>query len=153
MKDPRYPAKPCPGDRVAVLSPSAGLPGLFPQPYELGLRRLREEFLETSEDMPRAQEVYWILRGMGERGLLRQFPALLMGRAKSWSFEKPHGAEERERYRREQREAVLRALADYAPGTMAVFDVDLGHTDPQLVIPVGGRVRVDGPARRVFVTY
>ncbi|MCJ0869432.1 S66 peptidase family protein [Streptomyces sp. AP-93] len=110
-------------------------------------------FLETSEDMPRAQDVYWILRSMGERGLLRQFPALLMGRAKSWSFEKPFDTESRERYRHEQREAVLRALGEYAPDTMAVFDVDLGHTDPQLVIPVGGRIRVDGPARRVFVTY
>lgn len=109
--------------------------------------------LETSEGMPGAQEVYWILRAMGERGLLRRFPALLMGRAKSWSFENRFAAEERERYRREQREAVLRALGEYAPGTMAVFDVDLGHTDPQQVIPVGGRIRVDGVARRIFVTY
>ncbi|MET9464563.1 S66 peptidase family protein [Streptomyces sp. NPDC006544] len=110
-------------------------------------------FLETSEEMPSAQEVYRILRCMGERGLLRQFPALLMGRAKSWSFENRLGAEERERFRGEQREAVLRVLRAYAPDIMAVFDVDLGHTDPQLVIPVGGRIRVDGPARRVFVTY
>ncbi|MFE2283633.1 S66 peptidase family protein [Streptomyces sp. NPDC059443] len=110
-------------------------------------------FLETSEGMPRAQEVYGILRNMGERGLLRQFPALLMGRAKSWSFENRLGPEARERFRREQREAVLRALHEYAPDTMAVFDVDLGHTDPQLVIPVGGRIRVDGPARRILVTY
>ncbi|WP_369808909.1 hypothetical protein [Nocardia sp. NRRL S-836] len=34
-----------------------------------------------------------------------------------------------------------------------MFDVDLGHTDPQLVIPVGGRVRVDGPNRAITVTY
>jgi muramoyltetrapeptide carboxypeptidase LdcA involved in peptidoglycan recycling len=40
----RYPAKPRPGDAVAVLSPSAGLPARFPLPYELGLSRLREEF-------------------------------------------------------------------------------------------------------------
>lgn len=39
-----YPAKPVRGDRVAVLSPSAGLPGVFPLPYELGLTRLREDF-------------------------------------------------------------------------------------------------------------
>ncbi|MFJ7591645.1 S66 peptidase family protein [Streptomyces sp. NPDC097617] len=110
-------------------------------------------FLETSEDMPRADEVYWILRSMGERGLLRQFPALLMGRAKSWSFEKPLGPEARATFRRQQREAVLKALQQYAPDTMAVFDVDLGHTDPQFVVPVGGRIRVDGPARRIFVTY
>jgi muramoyltetrapeptide carboxypeptidase LdcA involved in peptidoglycan recycling len=233
-----HPAKPRPGDQVAVLSPSSGLPGLFPLPYELGLRRLRDDFglkpveypttrtmgatperraadihaafadpgikaviasvggddqitvlvvegagwggnleiiswllmadrtvrpaaayagnvlfLETSEDMPRAQEVYWILRNMGERGLLGRFPALLMGRAKSWSFENRLTAEEKARFRREQREAVLRALDQYAPGAMAVFDVDFGHTDPQLVIPVGGRIRVDGPARRITVTY
>ncbi|MFD3756990.1 S66 peptidase family protein [Streptomyces sp. NPDC058622] len=110
-------------------------------------------FLETSEDMPRAEEVYRILRSMGERGLLRQFPALLMGRAKSWSFENRFDARAKADFRRLQREAVLRALEQYAPDTMAVFDVDLGHTDPQLVIPIGGRIRVDGPARRILVTY
>ncbi|GGZ11310.1 hypothetical protein GCM10010300_64210 [Streptomyces olivaceoviridis] len=36
---------------------------------------------------------------------------------------------------------------------MAVFDVDFGHTDPQVVIPYGGQVCVDGPARRITVTY
>lgn len=110
-------------------------------------------FLETSEEMPSAQEVYRILRNMGERGTLRRFPALLMGRAKSWSFDKPLEGQEKERYRRKQREAVLRALREYAPDTMAVFDVDFGHTEPQLVLPVGGTIRVDGPARRIVVTY
>lgn len=76
-----------------------------------------------------------------------------MGRAKAWSFDRPYEAEDRARYRAEQREAVLRALTGYAPGTMAVFDVDLGHTDPQLVIPYGGLVRVDGPARVITVHY
>ncbi|MEV0918867.1 S66 peptidase family protein [Streptomyces sp. NPDC049967] len=110
-------------------------------------------FLETSEEMPGAGQVYRILRNMGERGLLRQFPALLMGRAKHWSFEQPLEPEAGQRYRDRQREAVLRALSEYAPDTMAVFDVDLGHTDPQVVIPYGGRVRVDGVARRIVVTY
>ncbi|MFI7356066.1 S66 peptidase family protein [Streptomyces avidinii] len=110
-------------------------------------------FLETSEEMPRAEEVYRILRSMGERGLLRQFPALLMGRAKSWSFENRLGARDKARFRLQQREAVLKALQQYAPDAMVVFDVDLGHTDPQLVVPVGGRIRVDGPARRIVVTY
>ena len=43
MTSPSHPPKPCPGDRIAVLSPSSGLPGLFPLPYELGLERLCEE--------------------------------------------------------------------------------------------------------------
>lgn len=76
-----------------------------------------------------------------------------MGRAKTWSFDRPGDHAERARYARDQREAVLRALAVYAPDVMAVFDVDLGHTDPQLIVPYGGLVRVDGPARRITVTY
>lgn len=44
MPDMAYPPKPRPGDRIAVLSPSAGLPAVFPDVYELGLTRLRDEF-------------------------------------------------------------------------------------------------------------
>ncbi|MFE6827451.1 S66 peptidase family protein [Streptomyces sp. NPDC057690] len=109
--------------------------------------------LETSEELPSATEVFRILRNMGERGLLRRFPALLMARAKSRSFERPNSLEEGARYAAEQRAAVERALRAYAPDTLAVFDVDFGHTDPQLVIPYGGTIRVDGPARRITVTY
>ncbi|WP_062649633.1 S66 family peptidase [Streptomyces maremycinicus] len=109
--------------------------------------------LETSEELPSATEVFRILRSMGERGLLRRFPALLMARAKSWSFERPHGPQEAARYAAGQRAAVERALRAYAPDTLAVFDVDFGHTDPQLVLPYGGTIRVDGPARRITVTY
>ncbi len=110
-------------------------------------------FLETSEEMPPAAEVYRNLRNFGERGLLRQFPALLMGRAKTTAVFDPRTDEQRRAYRKEQREAVLRALEEYARETMAVFDVDLGHTDPQQVIPYGGTVRVDGPGRRITVRY
>lgn len=109
--------------------------------------------LETSEELPSAAEVSRVLRSMGERGLLRHFPALLMGRAKSWSFEHPNSAEEAARYAAGQRAAVELALRAYAPDTLAVFDVDFGHTDPQFVIPYDGTVRVDGPARRIIVTY
>ncbi|GHH85300.1 S66 family peptidase [Streptomyces capitiformicae] len=110
-------------------------------------------FLETSEELPRAEEVFRTLRNMGERGLLQRFSALLMGRAKTWSFEQRNTPEQAARYAEEQREAVLRAMRAYAPDTTIVFDVDLGHTDPQVVIPYGGVIRVDGPARRITVTY
>ncbi|MGW7403791.1 S66 family peptidase [Streptomyces sp. NPDC054833] len=110
-------------------------------------------FLETSEELPSAAEVFRTLRNFGERGLLQRFSALLMGRPKSWSFERPNTPEEAARYATEQREAVERALKTYAPNMLVVFDVDLGHTDPQVVIPYGGVIRVDGPARRIIVTY
>ncbi|KND38461.1 S66 family peptidase [Streptomyces acidiscabies] len=110
-------------------------------------------FLETSEDLPSATEVFHVLRNMGERGLLRRFPALLMGRAKTWSFERPNGPQASAQHAADQRAAVERALKTYAPDTMAVFDVDLGHTNPQIVVPYGGVVRVDGLARRIVVHY
>jgi muramoyltetrapeptide carboxypeptidase LdcA involved in peptidoglycan recycling len=109
--------------------------------------------LETSEDMPSATEVFHVLRSMGERGLLNRFSALLTARAKTWSFEHPNSPEEAGRYAAEQRDAVLRAMRVYAPNTPIVFDVDFGHTDPQLVLSYGGLIRVDGPTRRITVTY
>ncbi|MGH8883004.1 MAG: S66 family peptidase, partial [Stackebrandtia sp.] len=44
MLMPEYPPKPRPGDRVAVVSPASGSPEIFPLPFDLGLRRLREDF-------------------------------------------------------------------------------------------------------------
>ena len=109
--------------------------------------------LETSEEMPPATEVYRILRNLGERGLLAGCPAVLVARAKAWDFARRLALPDREAYAEEQRAAVRRAVAEYAPGALVVFDLDIGHTDPQLVIPIGGTVRVDGPAKRIWVKY
>jgi len=109
--------------------------------------------LETSEEMPPDVEVFRMLRNMGERGLLQQFPVLVMATAKGTSLERPRPLAERQRYRDDQRAAVLRALEMYHPTAMAVFGVDFGHTDPQWVLPYGGRLTVDGPARRITAHY
>ncbi len=75
------------------------------------------------------------------------------GRAGSRPFGSPNSPQEAARHAPVRRAAAERALRAYAPGTLAVFDAEFGHTDPQLVTPYGGAVRVDGPARRVTVTY
>lgn len=109
--------------------------------------------LETSEEMPSAREVFYMLRNAGERGLLAQFPAVLVGAAKAGSMTRRTTPEERDGYRTEQREAILRALDHYSPDAMVVFGIDFGHTDPQWVLPYGGLVTVDGPARRVIAHF
>jgi muramoyltetrapeptide carboxypeptidase LdcA involved in peptidoglycan recycling len=91
--------------------------------------------------MPSANEVFRMLRNMGERGLLGGFPAVVVG------------DDRRSAYAAEQREAILRALDRYAPQAMTVFDVDIGHTDPQWVVPYGGTMRIDGPARTIHVRF
>jgi muramoyltetrapeptide carboxypeptidase LdcA involved in peptidoglycan recycling len=109
--------------------------------------------IETSEELPTATDVFRILRNMGERGLLGRFAAVVAGRAKAWSFEQPNTPDQKEAYAKEQKEAVQAALATYNPDALVVFDVDFGHTDPQVVIPIGGRIRVDGRQRRITVRY
>jgi muramoyltetrapeptide carboxypeptidase LdcA involved in peptidoglycan recycling len=44
-------------------------------------------------------------------------------------------------------------MREYTPDAVLVFDVDFGHTDPQLTIPFGGTVRVDSALRRIHVRY
>jgi muramoyltetrapeptide carboxypeptidase LdcA involved in peptidoglycan recycling len=109
--------------------------------------------LETSEELPSAQAVARMLRDAGERGLLAQFPAVLVGVAKASGLAHRASAAERERYRAQQRAAIVDAFDRYHPTAMLVFDVDLGHTDPQWVLPYGGTVTVDGPARQIVVRY
>lgn len=109
--------------------------------------------LETSEEMPSDDEVFRMLRNFGERGLLQQFPAVLVATAKAANLEKRPPQSERQRFRDDQREAVLRALHAYHPTAMAVFGVDFGHTSPQWVLPYGGSVTVDGPGRRLLARY
>jgi muramoyltetrapeptide carboxypeptidase LdcA involved in peptidoglycan recycling len=109
--------------------------------------------LETSEEMPSAEEVFRMLRNAGERGLLTQFPAVVVGLAKASGIMQPVNPEARERYRADQQDAVLRAFDAYNPGAMIVFNVDIGHTDPQWVIPYGGTMTIDGPARTITACY
>ncbi|GCE45808.1 muramoyltetrapeptide carboxypeptidase LdcA involved in peptidoglycan recycling [Thermosporothrix hazakensis] len=110
-------------------------------------------YIETSEEMPSALEVYRILMCMGERGLLKQFPAVIVGRPKAWDHNQPFTAEQKARYYQEQRDAILQAFHEYNPAATIVFNVDFGHTDPQLILPNGGKARIDGVQKRIFVTY
>jgi muramoyltetrapeptide carboxypeptidase LdcA involved in peptidoglycan recycling len=109
--------------------------------------------LETSEDMPSDREVFRMLRNMGERGLLEQFPGVVVARAKASSTEMPRNDVDRERYRDDQAAAVLRAMAQYNPTALVVIGPDFGHTDPQWVLPYGGKLSVDGPARSIVAHY
>lgn len=110
-------------------------------------------FLETSEELPSAGQVYRILRNLGERGLLARFEGVLWGRPKSWSLHRRLTPAESASYVRDQYAAVQRALAEYNPSALLVTDLDLGHTDPQLVIPYGGHARIDHTTDRIHVTY
>lgn len=109
--------------------------------------------IETSEEMPSADLVHRTLTGLGERGLLGGLAGVIAGRPKAWSFTDRRDRAAKQRYREDQHRAVLDALHTVNPGAVVVLDVDLGHTDPQLVVPSGGQVRLDPVTRTVHVTY
>jgi muramoyltetrapeptide carboxypeptidase LdcA involved in peptidoglycan recycling len=110
-------------------------------------------FLETSEELPPASYVFRVLMGMGERGLLSRFAALLWGRPKAWSHDHRNSPQEKAQYSAAQREAVLSAVAEYNPRMPVVWGVEFGHTDPQYVVPSGGQITVDPANRQIEVTY
>jgi muramoyltetrapeptide carboxypeptidase LdcA involved in peptidoglycan recycling len=103
--------------------------------------------------MPPAEEVFRMLRNVGERGLLAQFGAVVFAKAKAWHSHAPLNDAERATFRTEQEEAVLRALDIYNREALFVYGPDFGHTDPQYVVPYGGLMTIDGPARRISVQY
>ena len=109
--------------------------------------------LETSEEMPSADEVFRMLRNFGERGLLEQFAAVVLAKAKAWHTHAPLSERERQQFRSDQHDAVLRALSTYNPDAIVVIGLDFGHTDPQWILPYGGLMTIDGPQRRVFAQY
>jgi muramoyltetrapeptide carboxypeptidase LdcA involved in peptidoglycan recycling len=103
--------------------------------------------------MPSADMVYRILRNFGERGLLARFDAVLWARPKAWSLEHETTPEESAAYVEAQYAAGARALAEYNPSALLVTGLDIGHTDPQLILPYGGNVVIDPAEQRITVTY
>ncbi|MGH3165787.1 MAG: S66 family peptidase [Trebonia sp.] len=110
-------------------------------------------FFETSEELWSDTYVYRVLMSMGERGLLQRFSAILWARPKAWSLDDRKSPGEKAAFVAAQKDAVLRAVAEYHPSVPLVFGVDFGHTEPQHLIPSGGAVTVDGIRQRIEVRY
>ncbi|GAB3824115.1 S66 family peptidase [Kribbella italica] len=110
-------------------------------------------FLETSEELPTAAQVHRILRNFGERGLLQRFQAVLWARPKGWSLDQPVADEVATAYTQDQYATARATVAEYNPDAVFVSGLDIGHTDPQLILPYGGQADLDPAAGRITVTY
>jgi muramoyltetrapeptide carboxypeptidase LdcA involved in peptidoglycan recycling len=109
--------------------------------------------LESSEELIPASEFGWIVRALGERGLLAAVDAVVVGRPPTSDFTTRPSAAERRAKREEQRDTALSVVGRYNPDAVVVVGPPFGHTRPQWIVPYGGTMTVDGDARRLFADY
>ena len=106
--------------------------------------------VETSELLPSPAMVQLMLLGLGERGLLSRFDGFLVGRTKARNHSQERSREEREQYRRQIRDTVVDIVTEYNGAAPIVFNVDFGHTNPTVPVPIGANVTVDPQAERIL---
>ena len=109
--------------------------------------------LESSEDLIPAQQFGYIVRSLGERGLLEAVDAVLVARPPASSFTRMPDAAGRAAHRRDQRDTAIAILERYNPAAVVCVGVPFGHTRPQWILPYGGSVTVDGTNRKVWADY
>ena len=109
--------------------------------------------IETAEDIPEQWIIEYLLTGFGERGWLNKLQGILVGRPKAWEFDKQNSTEQKELYRQAQQETVLRVVREYNKDIPIIQNLDFGHTDPQIILPLGNKARIDSVSKKVFLTY
>ncbi|MEU8419929.1 LD-carboxypeptidase [Micromonospora sp. NPDC048835] len=109
--------------------------------------------IETSEELLPAREVGWIVRSLGERGLLSAVDAVLVARPPTSDHTRRPSTADRARLREQQRDTVVDVVTRYNPEAVVCVGVPFGHTRPQWILPHGGPVTVDGVERRIFADY
>ena len=110
--------------------------------------------LETSEELPAADEVKRWVRALGERGILGAVAGVLVARPPvSELGSVVPSAHERTRLRDAQRETIIDQVTRYNSDAVICVGVPFGHTRPQWIIPHGGTVRLDGATRKVSADY
>lgn len=106
-------------------------------------------YIETSEELPAAGFVYRFFAALGERGILERIRAVLVSIPKTQFMDQlpPYG---RDLFMVSQRNAINQALSDYGVADLPiVFNLHFGHVDPQMIIPNGGIVTIDGLQKKI----
>lgn len=109
--------------------------------------------IEASEELIPAREFGWILRALGERGILAAAGAVVVARPPTSDFELRPSADERRAKRNEQRDTTISIVHRYNPDAVVVVGIPFGHTRPQWIVPYGGFMTVDGTTQRLLADY
>jgi muramoyltetrapeptide carboxypeptidase LdcA involved in peptidoglycan recycling len=109
--------------------------------------------LESSEELIPAREFGFILRSLGERGVLDAVDAVLVARPPSSDFTRRPDTAGRAAHRHAQRDTAIEMTQRYNPDAVICVGVPFGHTRPQWILPHGGTVTADGVRQRVWADY
>ncbi|HCC06283.1 TPA: LD-carboxypeptidase [Candidatus Nomurabacteria bacterium] len=110
-------------------------------------------FTETSEEIPSSHDVFRVYRALGERGILGRVKGILVGRPKAWHFNKQNTTEQKAEHRKEQRETILKIVREHNKDIPIIQNMDFGHTDPQICMPYGGKVRIISSEKKIFAEF
>lgn len=110
-------------------------------------------FAETSEEIPSHEYVGRVFRALGERGIIERIKGVLIGRPKAWEFDKQNSIEEKTEYRKKQRDAILETVRIYNTSISVVQNLDFGHSDPQICLPMGQIVRIDPVKQAIKIRF
>lgn len=109
--------------------------------------------LETSEELIPPRELRWIVRSLGERGLLAAVDAVLVARPPTSDHTDRPSAQVRADRRAAQRDVAIETVQRYNPDAVVVVGVPFGHTRPQWILPYGSEMTIDGAAQQVWADY
>jgi muramoyltetrapeptide carboxypeptidase LdcA involved in peptidoglycan recycling len=92
-------------------------------------------FLETSEDKPTITQLKYFLRNYGLMGVYDKVSAVIFGRARDYSEEE----------KKELDEMIEKVICEEFGNKKItiVTNMDFGHTDPQIILPLGIEAKLD----------
>lgn len=98
-------------------------------------------FLETSEEKPSPDFVGHVLRNLGVQGILNKIKGILVGRAKDYTEEETKELEEK----------IINVVnKEFNRSDIPIVTkMDFGHTDPQIILPLGTKAEID-PKNKKF---
>ena len=92
-------------------------------------------FFETSENIPPVDQVKYFLRNYGMQGIFSNLSALLFGRAMGYS----------KKEKKDLNDMIIKVVnKEFGLKKIPIItEMDFGHTDPKLVLPLGVRAKIN----------
>ncbi|MBI4252998.1 LD-carboxypeptidase [Candidatus Uhrbacteria bacterium] len=98
-------------------------------------------FLETSEEKPSIHYIDHVLRNYGMLGVYDTISGFIFSRARDYSDE--------EKKELEEKIASIIANEFGKPDLSIIANFDVGHTDPQVVLPLGVKAEIDCETKKI----